>query len=438
MHLTAPRRVFWGWYVALGGALSNFFVFGLALFGLGVFVTPMRTELGWSVAAIAAGASLRTFEQGALGPLSGLFIDRFGPRRMATIGLCFLLAGLVLLSQARTLPVFYASSLVLALGQTFASMTPFSTVLMAWFERKRGRAMGILNTGNGAGYLAAPVLAALMHVVGWRSTILVAAAAVAIVCFPLTLLLKDRPEDRGLLPDGGERTPGGRSGSGSQSGASVREAFRTPAFYLLLLASAAGGWQGAWILLQISHLENVGFSSGMAASLYGVYGVTQLGLRFSVGWLGDALGRKRTYAASFVAQGIGLIIFAHLSSEQLWLLPPYFLIFSVGQATMIVLGQTMIADYFGPLRYASIRGFASTLQTPVGIAAPLLAGLMFDHTGSYSLAFTIFGAMSFSGALWVLLIRRPLWADLERQRIAAVPIGPTLAPAPDQQAPVRP
>ncbi|MSQ36154.1 MAG: MFS transporter [Dehalococcoidia bacterium] len=426
MHLTAPRSMFWGWYIALAGALSNFFVFGLALFGLGVFVTPMREELGWSVAAIAAGASLRTFEQGALGPLSGIFIDRFGPRRMAIIGLCFLLSGLVLLSQARTLPVFYASSLVLALGQTFASMTPFSAVLMTWFERKRGRAMGILNTGNGAGYLAAPVLAVLMAQVGWRSTILIAAVAVAIVCFPLTLLLKDRPEDRGLLPDGAAVPPGGRSARGSQTGTSVREAFHTPAFYLLLLASAAGGWQGAWILLQISHLENVGFSRGMAASLYGLYGVTQLGLRFGAGWLGDALGRKRTYAASFVAQGIGLIIFAHLSSDHLWLLPPYFLIFAVGQATMIVLGQTMIADYFGPLRYASIRGFASTLQTPVGIAAPLFAGLMFDRTGSYSVAFTLFGVMSFTGALWVSLIRRPFWADLEAERATSMPVSEAL------------
>jgi MFS family permease len=164
----------------------------------------------------------------------------------------------------------------------------------------------------------------------------------------------------------------------------------------------------------------------MAASLYGLYGVTQLGLRFSAGWLGDALGRKRTYAASFVAQGIGLIIFAHLSADHLWLLPPYFLIFSVGQATMIVLGQTMIADYFGPLRYASIRGFASTLQTPVGIAAPLFAGLTFDRTGSYSVAFTLFGVMSFTGALWVSLIRRPLWADLEAERATSMPVSEAL------------
>jgi len=432
--LTAPRSLFWGWYIALGGALSNFFVFGLALFGLGVFVAPMREELGWSVAAIAAGASLRTFEQGALGPLSGILIDRFSPRRMATAGLVFLLAGLVLLSQARTLPMFYASSLVMALGQTFASMTPFSTVLMAWFVRKRGRAMGILNTGNGAGYLAAPLLAFLMTLVGWRTSILIAAAGVAVVCFPLTLLLKDHPEDRGLLPDGASASHAGTGGQSSSTGMTVREAMRTPAFYLLLLASAAGGWQGAWILLQIDHLQNVGFSLSTAASLYGLYGATQLGLRVSAGWLGDTLGRKRMYAASFLAQGVGLLIFAQLSAARIWLLPFYFLVFSVGQAMMIVLSQTMVADYFGAARYASIRGFASALQTPMGIVAPPFAGLMFDHTGSYATAFTVFGVISFTGALWVALIRRPPWTDLEQQRAASTPPVGARAPTHDANA----
>ncbi len=407
----APSSWFYGWYIALGGALSNFFVIGVGLFGLGVFITPMREELGWSAAAITAGASLRTFEQGFLGPLGGVFVDWLGARKMATIGLCFLLVGLVILSQARTLPMYYTSSLVMALGQTFASMTPFSAVLMSWFVRKRGRAMGVLNTGNGAGYLAAPVLAVLIGLVGWRETLLIAAAVIAVVCFPLTLLLKDTPADRGLEPDGVEVPAGGRSPA-AQGGMTVREAFHTPAFYLLVLATAAGAWQGAWILLAIDHLDSVGFSLQTAALLSGLYGAIQLGLRFTTGWIGDTFGRKRIYAASFVVQALGLFAFAQITSDRLWLLPIYFVTFSIGQATMIVLGQTMVADYFGSARYASIRGFSSTMQTPVGIAAPLFAGIMYDRTGSYVIPFTVFGFVALTGALWVMLIRRPMWADL--------------------------
>jgi MFS family permease len=416
-RLPVPRSIFLGWYIALAGAVSNFFTIGVGVFALGVFISPMRHELGWSVASIAAASSLRTFEQGFLAPVSGFFVDWLGPRKMAVTGLGFLIAGLVLLSQVHTLPMFYASSLIMALGGTFASMTPFSAVLMSWFMRKRGRAMGILNTGNGAGYLAAPILAIMVGAVGWRSTLLIATAAIAVVCLPLTLLLKAHPEDHGLHPDGAKSAPAIGGAAWASSGLSVREAVRTPTFYLLVLATAAGGWQVAWILLQIPHLENVGFSLEAAASLSAIYGAIQLGLRFSTGWLGDAFGRKRMYALSFLLQGTGLMLFAALSSDRLWLLPFYFLTFSIGQAMMVVLGQTMIADYFGPARFASIRGLASTLNTPVGIITPLFAGYMFDHTGSYAVAWVVCGFIAFSGALWVSLIRSPLWAEVEQQRV---------------------
>jgi MFS family permease len=287
---------------------------------------------------------------------------------------------------------------------------------MSWFVRKRGQAMGVLNTGNGAGYLAAPILAVLVGLVGWRETLLIASVVIAVICFPLTLLLKDTPEDRGLQPDGAA-VPAGGGGrtAASHGGMTVRQAFHTPAFYLLVLATAAGAWQSAWILLAIDHLDNVGFSLQTAALLSGLYGAIQLGLRFTTGWIGDTFGRKRIYAASFIVQGIGLLVFAQITSDRLWLLPLYFVTFSVGQATMIVLGQTMVADYFGSARYASIRGFSSTMQTPVGIAAPLFAGIMYDRTGSYVIPFTVFGFVAFTGALWVLLIRRPMWADLPEQ-----------------------
>ncbi|MGE0228319.1 MAG: MFS transporter [Dehalococcoidia bacterium] len=428
-RLPGQRSVFLGWYIALAGAVSNFFTIGVGVFALGVFITPMREELGWSVAAIAAASSLRTFEQGFLSPVSGFFVDWLGPRKMALGGLAFLIAGLVLLSQVHSLPMFYASSLIMALGGTFASMTPFSAVLMSWFVRKRGRAMGILNTGNGAGYLAAPILAFMVGAVGWRSTLLIATVAIAVVCLPLTLLLKEHPEDEGLHPDGAAAPPSGSGASWASSGLSVREALHTPAFYLLVLATAAGGWQVAWILLQIPHLENVGFSLEAAATLSGLYGAIQLGLRFSTGWLGDAFGRKRMYAFSFLLQGTGLLIFAALSSDRLWLLPFYFVTFSIGQAMMVVLGQTMIADYFGAARFASIRGLATTLNTPVGIITPLFAGYMFDRTGSYSVAWVACGVLAFSGAIWVTLIRRPLWAEVERERERAEEAA-ALAPRP--------
>lgn len=265
--------------------------------------------------------------------------------------------------------------------------------------------------GNGAGYLVAPILAYLVTAVGWRPTLLISAAVIAIVGLPLTQLLKDRPDDRGLLPDGDEPIPGAQARS--HTGASVREALHSPAFYLLVMATAANATQGAWIVHQIPHLENVGFSTQTAALISGVYGLVQISLRFGIGWLGDLIGRRQMYAASFVLQGVGLIVFAHLSASRIWMLPIYFAVFATGHAAWVVFQQTMVADYFGVRRFATLRGFAGALQTPVGVIAPFLAGWMFDRHGNYELIFTIYGLIATTGAIWVMLIRRPLWVDPE-------------------------
>ena len=164
-----PRRrapswwpnIYYGWYMATAGAASNFLVLGITVFGFGVFIPSLRDEMGWTIAQISIAFSLRSFENGLLAPFTGFMVDKLGARRMAFTGLFALVIGLLLFSQSRTIWAFYAASLVMALGQSLGSFTPFSAALMNWFTRQRGRAMGLVSTGNGAGGLAAPVLAAM-------------------------------------------------------------------------------------------------------------------------------------------------------------------------------------------------------------------------------------------------------------------------------------
>lgn len=414
-HSPRSSGMFFGWYIALGGAVSNFLVIGIAVFSFGVFVTPMREELGWSVAAISLGVSLRSFEQGLMAPLSGILIDRLGPRRMGIAGVVTLSIGMLMFSQARTIPMFYAASLVIALGQSTGSFMPFSVVLMNWFNRKRGRAMGILNTGNGAGSLAIPVMALLITLIGWRETLVVIALVILVFGLLLTALLRDHPGAYGYLPDGDApsaedeaRRAAGQTAV-APTGMSVAEAMRTPVFYLIVLSSAANGTIGAWIVHQVPHLENVGFSRESAALITGLFGVFQIFLRLGTGWLGDVLGRRRLFTVSFLLQGVGLLIFANITSGRAWMVPLYYLTFATGLAAWVVMQQTIVADYFGTRRFATLRGLTAALQMPVGVGAPVLAGLWFDQFGNYRVIFMIFGLFAMSGAVWVSLIRRQPW-----------------------------
>ena len=314
---------------------------------------------------------------------------------------------------------------------------------MAWFVRGRGRAMGVLNSGNAAGYFAFLLVALVVSAVGWRSTLVIGAVVVLLAGVPLGLVLRGPPERYGLRPDGDEEDADEETDASgkrrplaprSVGGMSVADAVRTPAFYLLALAQASTSIvMQPWIIFQIPHLQNVGFSLQTAALIGSLYGIVQIGLRLVVGWLGDIVGRKRMLIVAFGLQGLGLLAFANLSSGRLWLLPVYYLLFGAGHASWLVLQMTMVADYFGARRFATLRGLSSSLMMPAGIISPLFAGWAFDRTGSYQAVFTVYAVLASSGAIWMLLIRRPMWSGGEPSGprpvpAAAAPAGPAAVP----------
>ena len=420
---TLRGQLYYGWYIAGAGAASNFLIIGIAIFGFGVFIEPMRAELHWSLTAISIGLSLRSFEQGLLAPVTGILVDRLGPRRMAVAGVVLLVLGLLIFSQARQLWVFYVATATMAVGQSVGSFTPFSAAIMRWFDRKRGRAMGLLNSGNGAGYFVVPLLAALINAMGWRPTLVLAALVILALGIPLAFVLRDGPEHYGLRPDGAAPTEDVSDEAADYvvGGLSVAEALHTPAFYLIALAvGSSGAIQIPWIIYQVPHFQNVGFSLQAAAVIGGIYGAMQIALRFTVGWVGDLVGRRRLLILSFLLQGIGLLIFANLTRERAWLLPAYYLTYGIGHASWLIMQMTMVADYFGTRHYATLRGLTSTLQMPIGVLTPVLVGWSFDQTGSYRLIFTAYAVVAASGAFWMLLVRRPLWSELPKAAQASM------------------
>ena len=410
-------RLFYGWYIAIAGSANNFLVLGFVMIGASIFIEPIRDELGWSVTAIAFGFSLRSFEQGMLAPLTGMVIDIVGARRMAFAGAVFISAGLLFFAQSQEIWHYYLASLVMSFGLSIGSGAAFPAAIMKWFEAKRGRATGVMNAGNAAAWFAAPVLALLVESIGWRGTVTVGAIAIFIAGMISAWVVRDRPEDLGLTVDGAAARPSQSSLAISEGGLSAAEALRTPALYLLAVASALGvAVLIIWTIFLVPHLQAVGFSLRAAAIITGLYGACQLVLRVSAGWVGDRFGRRRIFTLSFAAMAIGFLAFTNVSPDRLWLLPIYYLCFGFGHAAWLVLQMAVIADYFGTRRFATVRGLVSMLQMPMNVAAPLIAGWSFDVTGSYHTVFTVFAFGTLAGMVAVMSIRRPAWADLPAAR----------------------
>jgi MFS family permease len=408
---------------------------GITVFGFGVFIEPIREDLGWSLAALTVGFAIRSFQTGLLAPFVGILLDRVGPRRMSVAGVIIVAVGLALMSQMQDEWMFYVSSVVVAAGTSMAGITAYSAALMRWFHRSRGRAMGVLFSGNALGYGMAPVMAVLIVQFGWRAALLVAAVAILAIGLPLALVIRPRPEDYGLLPDGdvAEAAPAGAlvssPGSPDADGFTVRDTLRTPAFYLLMLAITVGApTQSAVVVFQVPVLEHAGYSATGAAFLAAGYGLFQAPVRLVVGGVADRVGRRPAYLCSFLLQGVGLVVFASMDASRPWLVPLFYATYAVGHALFTILFLATVADYFGTRRYASLQGIIQMAQMPLGIALPVITGLVFDRTGTFTVIFLIYAAMAALGALFVFLIRRPTWGEL-RARQAARPAPSTAAVA---------
>ncbi|GIW06971.1 MAG: hypothetical protein KatS3mg060_1776 [Dehalococcoidia bacterium] len=200
-HETPRRSVFYGWWVVASGIAIQ--VFSGSLFGgFGTFIVPLEAEFGWSKTVFAGATGLRQIESGLLGPVQGWLIDRFGSQILVRVGVVLFGLGFVAMSQIDSIVGFYAAFLLAAIGASLGGVQTLTVTVVNWFERRRATALGLLNSGWSIGGLLVPVMALAMSAAGWRTTMLVAGILLIVTGLPLAHLIRSRPEDLGLLPDG--------------------------------------------------------------------------------------------------------------------------------------------------------------------------------------------------------------------------------------------
>ena len=412
---TRVPKVFYGWYIVAAGTVSSFMNMAVYMVGLSVFIKDLRDEMGWSIAAISIGFSLKQFETGLLAPVSGYLIDRVGPRVMAVFGAVVMTIGLLIFANMHSIQIFLLAALVIALGQGMGAHMAYITPVMHWFQRKRGRASSFLAMGRGWGYVGALPITFLLVRYGWRQAATVAAIVSFVVTIPMALVLRHRPEPYGYLPDGAripptdDTVPGRTPGPAHDESFTVKAAMHTLPFWMVLLANIFYGFSTSTNHVHmITHMRFTGFSAPAAALVITFYGAVQVVGRLGSGWLGDKMGRHRLLLVSFPMMGVGWVAIAMISPDTLWWsVPLYYLTYGLGQAAHTVTQQTIVADFFGPRRYATIRGVMNPMSVGGGIVGPLFAGFMFDAFESYKLAFFIMGPLITLGAPAIFMAGKP-------------------------------
>ena len=417
---TDKPRYFYGWKIVGAAFLSRFsFASGNASV-LGLFFTPLNAEFGWSRTAISVVLSLARLFEGLASPLLGPIIDRYGPRVPMVIGGILLSLGFLGLSLIGNLWQFYLiRGVFMAAGFALTGMLITNTAVSNWFIRRRGRAIAAAGMGTNTGMLIiAPLTVGIIAAWGWQAAwLFFAGLAWIVVVIPSAILMRRRPEDIGLLPDGDlpadSETPKDPSRLGASTRAAVgeaiwtrREVIRTPAFWLLIIgiSSAMLAFQGVNISIA-PYAEDLGFGPLNIAALLMARSIATLAVAPGWGILSERVHLSAVRISPFFIQMLASAFLAMADrTAMLWLGVVFY---GAGFSGMMIVQEVIWANYYGRLTLGTVRSTSLPLQVLIAGSGPVLINVVFDVVGSYRPAYTAFIGLYLLAALLVWFARPP-------------------------------
>jgi OFA family oxalate/formate antiporter-like MFS transporter len=416
---TREAKFFYGWTIVAVGFLAHIASAFSISSTLSVFLKPLSNDLGISRGVFSLIRSGEIIISSVAAPLVGSLLDRHGGKWLMAAGGVISGAGFILLGQARDFWQFLLFRwLFVSPGDALMGQMVVNVSISRWFVRMRGRALALAGMGHGLAKVAMPVLvAALIVNLGWRTTWAVFGLLTLVLVVGPSFLMRRRPEDMGLLPDGSSRaqTEGAKREPGSAKARrtaisdvpwSRREALRTPAFWLIVTTFGVASIGVTGLNLHVfSFVSDQGHPAMVAASVMSIIALMQFSTPMGWGVLAERMDIGRLIMAKFLIQAAGLLW--ALSDPGILSLYGGFFLYGIGMGGTSILSEMIWANYFGRISLGKIRGLGSLLTHVFGAGGPPFFGLLFDATQSYQLSFRIFIAMLFASALLSLFLRPP-------------------------------
>jgi len=410
--ISRKPKVFYGYWIVVAAFFSAFINSGCGFYAFSLFVTPLQADFGWGRGGIMIALTIFFLITGAMAPVVGRVIDRYGARKVMVIGASVAGLGFGLLGLVHALWSFYVGYAIVGVGMAATGMVPATVVVSNWFEKRRGTAIGIMSAGIGAGgFVLSPLIGAyLIPNFGWRVSYL-ALALITWLIIPLVLVvIRTKPADMGLYPDGKQQTEAVTQASPpAAEGLTLKMALATSSFWLIAASFLANGFSEVGLLQnQVPYLVDVGFPLATAATAYGIVGLCSLIGKFGFGWLCDRIQAKYACAIGFGVQLVGIIILMNVRpaapATLLWL---YAVVIGFGVGSWLPAMSMLISTNFGLVAYGAIFGMVTLTQSVGAATGPLMAASIHDVTGSYQWPFIIFLSLFAVAIPTVLAVRRP-------------------------------
>ncbi len=427
---TAVRGVFYGWWL-VGLASFMLTLMSLTVFqGLGAMLVALERQFGWSRTIMSAAFSLARVEGAVLGPIEGVLVDKVGTRRMVFIGYTLMGLGFIWLSQIEALGAlallpfefdesllhFYGAYIFVTLGSGLGGWIALITMVNNWFSRSRSFAMATAMSGIQLGGLLVPLLAFALERLGLETTMLGVGVFLLLTVVPATLVIRTRPEDIGMTPDGDPPASSAEARARDSAHSepppddepdfTAKQALMTPAFWILTVAQVSSSIAIVTLALHlVPKLTDTGMTLLEAGWVVLAYTIIALPAQFVSGYFADKLPKIPMIAFFLFVQATGILVIALFDGFIMAYV--FAVLYGIGFGGRIPLTTAIRGEYFGRKAFATIMGIS---QLPMNIAmifAPLFAGYMYDTTQTYFVPFTAFAVLSYLGAAMMLFVRKP-------------------------------
>lgn len=380
-------------YIVATAFLSLFALVGIAYYGLPFYYDFMTKEYGWSRTVVTSGNAVGKL---LVGPLFGFFagwmIDRYGPRRLMISGSLMMGVSLIGLSFSSTLPMFYMFWVFNALGYVCGGPLPCQVLVSRWFDKNRGKAMGIAYLGIGTGGALVPLLSAgLEKQYGWHLALGALGVLIVLIALPMAYFIKEPKQ----------KTEGKKAG---ETMVPIGNILKNPYFYLLAIGSMSCMGAVGGISQHIKYyLNDLHFTQSEAAHVMSLVLLFSLGGRVLMGWLSDLIHRKYVMILIYLLVAVSI---------PLLLIPDFFgriylfsILFGIGLGGNYMIIPLMAADLFGVRALGRTMGIILVADGVAESLFPMLVGALYnDAAKSYAVGFIMLICLALTGAMIVAFL----------------------------------
>ena len=404
MQIIKSGKFFYGWVVVAVTAVTLFVSAGLRS-APGVFILPLEQDMGWSRSAISFAVSIGLITLGIAGPLSGWLMDRFGPKRVALVGLMLVVAAMVAsygITELWQLNLLWGMISGLGTGMVGGVLGP--AVANRWFVARRGLVIGIFGASLSAGQLVfVPALMAVVLTVGWRWSSVALGLMALVAIIPVLIFLRDDPADMGLAPYGATTGQGATRPTVDPN--VMQRAVKAPEFWLLaatffVCGATSNGLIGTHL---IPHAADHGIPQATAAGMLALMGAMNFVGTIASGWLTDKYDPRKLLCIYYGFRGLSLFLLPYVSG--VFGLSVFAIMFGLDYIATVPPTTALVADTFGRRNVGTVYGWVFCSHQVGAALAAWLGGVTRDMFGDYLLAFLVAGAIAMIAALLSLQIR---------------------------------